>query len=170
MGAAPAWRRRPPDTTASERSRARTLLGRALRTAALAAGEIRSLPLRGFQLGPANGQIDRFPRSSRPDGKERREPERSLLDVNEHRKRSRDEASRDGSAARTIDLSVRGPLARAGRRRPGALLRAALRRPQGLDRYLPRRPPPRLGRGRAPHRAELPARRAAPAGRARRKT
>ena len=41
----------------------------------------------------------------------RREPERSLLDVREHRKRSRNEASRDGSAARTIELSIRGPLA-----------------------------------------------------------
>jgi hypothetical protein len=38
-----------------------------------------------------------------PDGEARREPARSVLDVREHRMRSRNEASRDGSAARTIE-------------------------------------------------------------------
>ncbi len=36
------------------------------------------------------------------------EPERSLLDANEYRKRSRNEANWDGSAARTIELLIRG--------------------------------------------------------------
>ncbi len=40
----------------------------------------------------------------------RRAPERSLLDAHEYRKRSRNEANRDGSAARTIELLIRGPL------------------------------------------------------------
>jgi len=41
---------------------------------------------------------DRAGAPRRPAGEERREPERNVLNVREHRKRSRDEAGRDGSA------------------------------------------------------------------------
>ena len=60
-------------------------------------------------LGPGHEQVDRCSPPRRPIGKARSRTQTSILDGCDVRTRDRNAASRDGSAARAIELFMTGP-------------------------------------------------------------